>query len=335
MILALGSVQATNGTIVKAHPDKPVYQAAVDACPDIENLLRSSPEAALEKLAPIFAEIDKGTLKDIERQIFIEGKAQEFREHAFYPYNLRGRARLLLARKRKDVEARRLLIDAVADLRASVDRKAADRSMEPLGDAHKELWENVRAALTYEEGWKKERAALADQAVKLISTSPLSKEASDWLAGEIRRVETHLRDLRKTVPDLEARRGAAAHVAEWDAALAAAVAAFPDLRAAAVKTGALAASIRDSKGSFRLKIGVNPWAKVQRLARRDGDEIALADRDTPLLIAELEIDDYTVELVHPNYQKTVSLLANSFQPGQTYVLWGDMSGEIKVAELLK
>lgn len=333
ILLALGSTQ--NDTIYRNDPDRPAYQAAVDTCAEVEKLLPAQPEAAIEKLGPVFADIEKGTLKLVEQQIFIETKAQETRKHEFYPYHLRGRARLLAARKRKDEEARRLLIGAAGDLQTSVTRNAK-QSADPLAQARKDLWENVRAALTYEEGWKRDRAGLTDQALALIAATDLSKEAAEWLAGEIGRMETRLRDLRRTVPDLEARRAPAAQFADWCETLGPAAKSFPAVQAAALKAGALAIAIRDSKGTFRLKIGVSPWAKVERL-ERPGEVIALADRDTPLVVPqELEIDTYTIELVHPKGRKNFSLRANSLQPGRTYVLWGDMSGdELKVSELLK
>jgi hypothetical protein len=63
--------------------------------------------------------------------------------------------------------------------------------------------------------------------------------------------------------------------------------------------------------------------------------IELADRDTPLVVPQdLEIDEYTVELVHPNGRKKATIRAKSLQPGRTYVLWGDMKGdEFQVSEL--
>jgi hypothetical protein len=334
VILALGWTQA-NDTVTRSNPNRPAYTQAVDACAEAEKLLReASPEAALEKLAPIFAD---SRLTIIEQRIFIEEKAQEPTKHDFYPYYLRGTARLLVARKRKDEEARRFLIDAIGDFRASVGRMA-DRSKEPLSNAYKELWENIRGALAY-EGWKPGATRLVDQALALIAQTDHSKEASDWLTDEVGRVETHLRGLRKTLADLDARRSPAGQAADWCEKVVASVKGIPAFQAvlsAADKTHALAVSIRDSRGTFRLKIGVSPWAKVERLERA-GEEIQLADRETPLLVPqELEIDNYTVELIHPNGRKNARIDAMSLQPGRTYVLWGDMNGDkFPVSELLK
>ena len=332
-ILILALAQA-NDTVARNDPNRPAYQEAVDLCAEVEKLVEASPEAALEKLAPVFLHIEKGSITLIEQRIFIYAKAQEATKHDFYPYHLRGRARLLVAKKQKDEGARRLLIAAVADLRASMDRKA-DRSKEPLAIAHKELWQNARAALAY-DGWKPEGTRLVDQALALIAASELAKDASEWISEEAGRVESHLRGIRKTVADLEARRAPAGQAAEWCERVAALVLpGFPPAAAAAEKARALAVAIRDSKGTFHLKIGVSPYAKVERL-ERPGEILELADRDTPLLVPqELEIDTWTVELVLAKTRKNATLPANSLQPGRTYVLWGDMSGgELKV-ELLK
>ena len=336
-ILLLALAQAANDTVARNDSNRPAYQEAVDTCAEVEKILETAPEIALEKLTPVFLYIEKGSITLIEKIIFIYNRPQEGSKHEFYPYHLRGRAQLLVARKQKDEAARRLLIAAVRDLRTSVERKA-DRSREPLASAHKELWENARAALTYHEGWKPEGARLVDQALALIGESPQSKEASDWLSEESGRVESHLLGLRKTLADLEARRAPAGQAVEWCERLAAFIRSVPALKpsaAAIEKARTLAVSIRDSKGTFRLKIGVSPYAKVERLGRA-GETIELADRDTPLLVPqELEIDTWTIELVHPKGRKNHTLPANSLEPGRTYVLWGDMSGGDLKVELLK
>jgi len=333
LMLALGSTQ---GTVTHNHPNRAAYQEAVDACAEAEKLLVASPEAALEKLVPVFADIEKKNITMVEQRLFIYAKAQEPSKYEFYPLSLRGRARLLAARKQKDEEARRFLVGAVTDLQASVAHKADRLSLEPLAEAQKELWENVRAALTY-EGWKPGRSGLAD-ALALVAASERAQEASDWIAAEINKVEAHLRGLRKNVANLEARKPPAGLAAGWCQALAATVRtlpAFQPVPGAAGKVEALAVSIRDSRGTFKLKIGVSPWAKVERLTRQ-GEEIELVDRDTPLLVPlDLEIDTYTVELVHPTKgRKTKSIPANSLLPGRTYVLWGNMNGDLEVSELL-
>jgi len=328
LILVFLSTQADD-TVRRSDPNRPAYQEAVDACRDAERLLPAAPEAALEKLAPVFADgIDKARFALLERRLFIEAKSQEFTPHDFFPYHLRGRARLLVARKRKDEEARRLLIDAAGDLQGSLTRGAA-RSKDPLAEAQNELWENVRTALTY-ESWKPGRSALADLALALLSGSDLGPQVSTWLAAEVARLETSLRELRKQPGDPETKRPAARQAAGWCDAVAAAVrgtAPYQAILTSAGKTGALAAAIRDSRGHFHLKIGVSPWATVLRF-EREGEEIPLADRDTPLRVPqELEIGDYTIELSHPNGRKIARILAKSLEPGRTYVLWGDMSGD--------
>jgi hypothetical protein len=338
LMLALGSTQDTvKDTVTHNHPNRAAYQEAVDACAEAEKLLVASPGAALVKLAPVFADIEKKNITMVELSLFIYAKAQEPSKYEFYPYRLRGRAQLLAARKQKDEEARQLLVGAVTDLQVSVAHKADRLSLEPLAEARKELWENVKAALTY-EAWKPGRLGLAD-ALALVAASERAKEASDWIATEITSVETDLRGLRKNVANLEDRKPPAARAAGWCQALAAMVRtlpAFQPVLGAAGKVEAQAVSIRDSRGTFKLKIGVSPWAKVDRL-ERPGEVIELVDRDTPLLVPQdLEIDTYTVELSHPTKgRKNFLIRANSLLPGRTYVLWGSMNGDLEVSELLK
>src|SRR5262249_44323775 len=153
--------------------------------------------------------------------------------------------------------------------------------------AHKELWDNVRAALTY-EGWKPGPAAFIDKSLAVLATTTLSKDALDWTAAEVGRVDARLRTLRKEPGDPDSRRPAARTAADWCETVVVSlkgVPSFKDIMASAAQVGRLAASIRDSRGTFRLKIGVSPWATVRRL-ERGGEEIPLADRDTPLLIPQ-------------------------------------------------
>jgi hypothetical protein len=148
-------------------------------------------------------------------------------------------------------------------------------------------------------------------------------------------VDSRLKELRKEPLESESRRAEARLAADWCAEV---TAAFKSLHiaGAAGRVGALAASIRDSKGRFRLKIAVSPWATVTRL-ERDSEVVELTDRDTPLLVPqELEIDDYRIELTSPKGRKIARISAKSLKPGRTYVVWGDMSGEkFEVAELPK
>jgi hypothetical protein len=130
-LLLLLLVQA-DVIIARADPDRPAYKDAAEACKEVERILAASPETALEKLAPVFADGIEKRFKHLERRIFLEEKAQELKPYDFYPFHLRGRARLLAARKKKDEEARRLLIDAVADLQNSLARGATQsRSPSP------------------------------------------------------------------------------------------------------------------------------------------------------------------------------------------------------------
>lgn len=319
----------TGDTVRRSDPLRTAYQDAVDACQEAERLLATKPEAVIEKLAPLFAEsLDKNRFTLVEQRLFIEAKSQEFTPSEFYPYHLRGKARLLVARKKQNEEARQLLIDAAADLQTSVTRGAL-RSKEPLAEVKKELWDNLRVALE-PATWKPGGAGIGPA---LIAAAPLPKEAMDWVAAAIDRVDKQMRELRSKPGEPDSKRPAAKLAAEWCQAMAAFGGAT---EAAALKTGALAVAIRDSRGNFRLKIGVSPWARVIRLERQ-GEEIPLADRDTPLLIPrELEIGDYTVELDHPSGKKTARIPGKSLEPGRTYVLWGDMSGnQFDVAELSK
>jgi serine/threonine protein kinase len=81
------------------------------------------------------------------------------------------------------------------------------------------------------------------------------------------------------------------------------------------------------RGAFRLKVAVMPFAVVEDV-RRGGQSIALKDRQTPLVLDDLEIDDYEIVLSHPSLAgTTVSLPASRLANGTTYILAGDLRKE--------
>jgi serine/threonine protein kinase len=81
------------------------------------------------------------------------------------------------------------------------------------------------------------------------------------------------------------------------------------------------------RGAFRLKVAVMPFAVVEDV-RRGGQSIALKDRQTPLVLDDLEIDDYEIVLSHPSLAgTTVSLPASRLVNGTTYILAGDLRKE--------
>ncbi len=331
---------------------KDLYDKSARACEEALKLIESDPEAALQKLNEIHERLevpDKPGLQHFEKIIKFEVQSGDYSApFAFYPFQIRGRARLRLAAAAKEVEEkRRLLSDAVADLQKSVDR-GVKASEEHLLRAKEELaklpapappaptpaelaaawakeWAVVRPRLAF-TNFKPGEAGLAGAAGKLlkrmaVEASPRDQvDAAAWVVSE---TET-ARGRVKSLPREEARRAVA-----WCETLAAAAAGIDSLKASREALAAVrgeAARIADYRGSFTLKIGPAPYGEQVRVLR-EGAEVPLPAGATPLVLVNLEIGDFTVELSHPEAGKrTVAIPAGSLLEGKVYVLSGRMKG---------
>lgn len=357
LLLALGQDKPL--IIERLNPQKEAYDRAARACEQALRLLETDPEAALQKLNEVHEKLDppdKPGLKDHERVLKFEVQSGDYSAPvAFYPYQYRGRARLKLAAAAKGVEEkRRLLAEGVADLQKSVE-KGVESSGPLLAGAKAELaklppppppaptpaelaaaWSKEWAALRPRiaaGSFKPGEAALVETAGRLLKR--LASEASTreqievaaWIALEVEGARGRV----KALPREEAKRAVA-----WCETLSAATAGIDALRAPREALGQVradAARVAEYRGSFTLKIGPSPYAEEVRILR-EGKEIPLAQRATPLVAVDLEIGDFTVELAHPETGKrTVTIPAASLREGKAYVLSGRMKGELAVTPL--
>ncbi|HLF95028.1 MAG TPA: hypothetical protein VJB14_16285 [Planctomycetota bacterium] len=359
LVLLLAFGQDKPLIIERLNPQKEAYDRAVRACEQALRLLETDPEGALQKLNEVHEKLDppdKPGLKDHERVLRFEVQSGDYSAPvAFYPYQSRGRVRLKLAAVAKGIEERRrLLTEAVADLQKSVE-KGVESSGPLLAGAKAELaklppppppaptpaevaaaWSKEWAALrpriaagTFKPG----EAALVETAGKLLKR--LAPEASTrdqvevaaWIAAEVEGAKGRVKALSRE----EAKRAVA-----WCETLSAAIAAIDALKAARESLGKVrddAARIAQYRGSFTLKIGPSPYAEDVRILR-EGKEILLVQRATPLVAVDLEIGDFTVELAHPDSGKrTVTIPASLLREGKAYVLSGRMKGELAVTLL--
>jgi hypothetical protein len=346
--------------IERGDPQKDLYNKSVKACEQARILIESDPEAALQKLNEIHERLkpaDKRGLEHYEKLIQFEVLAGDYTKPvAFYPFQYRGLARLKLASLAKEVEdRRRLLTEAAADFQKSVDRgvKASEEHLEhsreelaklppppppaptpdELAAAWSREWGLFRPKLAFAT-FKAGDASRADTAGRLLKRMAAEAsvrdqlEASQWVASETdlvsKGVKTFLRD--------EARRAVA-----WCDTLASAAAGIDALRAPRELLASIraeAARIAAFRGSFTLKIGPAPYAENVRVLR-EGVEIPVGEGATPLVLVDLEIGDFMIELSHPEAGKhTVHLTPAMLKEGGTYVLSGRMKGgELVVSPL--
>jgi hypothetical protein len=351
-VVAMLLVLLQQKIIDRNDPQKDLYNKSVKACEQALKLIKTDPEAALQKLNEIHERLkpaDKRGLEHYEKLIQFEIMAGDYTKPvAFYPFQYRGLARLKLAALAKEVEdQRRLLAEAAADFQKSLDRgvRASEEFLrqsreeleklppppppaptpEELAAAWSREWGALRPKLafaTFKPG-EAARAGTAGRLFKRMAAEASLRdqlEAAQWVASEtdlVRKgVKTFLRD--------EARRAVA-----WCDTLASAAAgvdAFQAPRESLALIRAEAARIADYRGSFTLKIGPAPYAEKVRVLR-EGSDVPVPESSTPLVLADLEIGDFTVELSHPEAGKrTVPIPAAMLKEGGTYVLSGRMKG---------
>jgi hypothetical protein len=158
------------------------------------------------------------------------------------------------------------------------------------------------------------------------------REASDWFRAQIDIAE---RDGKawplRPHSEWSMLKESAARARAWcEAASLALAGTSGDLEALGSRLPPLRAaldSLLSYKGEFRLKIGTQPGVTVKDLRRR-GQSVTLKDRQTPLLLEDLEIDDYEIELSHPKYPGvTLSISASTLADGMTYSVMGDLRKE--------
>jgi hypothetical protein len=305
--------------IQRSDPARSQYQEAVELCKAAEELLERDPEAAATKLTELLDRF--GQLPKIERRLRIKVFADDAgAPHAFFPYQLRGRARLAAAKDPDRIEA------AVRDFERSVERGAAS-SKPLLQSARAAWWASLRPQLARDGAGAgasdKARGLLRDLAQDGGETT--LKDALSWYSDELRVVEERIVKLRRGEA---ADRRQAAQDGAWCRSservlenLAAAKDLLARIRVATVAAGEIAGF----RGSFRLKISAAPWAEVRRFAR-EGKEIPLPVRETPLMVAaELELGDYEIELAHPKLgSRTKRLAAKELEEGKTYLLSADL-----------
>lgn len=345
--------------IDRLHPQKDRYDHARRTYEQALKLLDTDPDAALQKITEIHDRLDQPDrpgLQEFEKTLRFEDNSGDYSPPLpFYPFQVRGRARLKLAALSKSVEERRrLLTDAAADFQKSVEKGVESSgtllketraeiaklppplppapTAEELAASWSKEWNALRPRLSY-GSFAAEDSAVPVQAARLFGrmaaeASPRDQvDVAGWISLEVAGAKPRVKSLSRD----EARR-----MVLWTETLAAALAGLEPFKASRESLSQFrseAVQIAEYRGSFTLKIGPSPYAEEVRVLR-EGREIVLPGRSTPLVLSRLEIGDYTVELTHPGTGKrTVSIPAASLSEGRTYILHGKMAGELAVAPL--
>src|SRR5882672_39557 len=126
----------------------------------------------------------------------------------------------------------------------------------------------------------------------------------DWYDRQTTKVENQVGRLSGGGDE---KRGAAARIVAWYDMIQGTAKGIDFLKRqmdSAAKLRADAARIASYKGSFTLKVFVGPYAEITKLTR-DGKDVPLSQRVTPLTLGGLEIGEFEIELSHPQLGKKV------------------------------
>jgi len=198
-------------------------------------------------------------------------------------------------------------------------------------------WLKLAESLDYDD-WKAGDTTLAERAnghlVALKANAPLREgDIYDWFDRQVGRAETQMGRLGGG----EERRVTAARIVAWCDVLQAATKGLTFIKKhidAAAKIRGDAARIANYKGSFALRVIVGPFAEMTKLTR-NGKDVPVPQRLTPLLLGGLEIGDYEVEFTHPQLgRKTEKISEKQLKDGKTYQISGRFQdAKLRVTEL--
>jgi serine/threonine protein kinase len=198
-----------------------------------------------------------------------------------------------------------------------------------------------RRALEYRE-WKAGDPAVSTRVHTLLGRldglpPELSREAADWLRKEIELAENAL-ELWTSRPRSEwsKLRDPASRGLGWCDAANAAIKGYEG--EFAVLAGRLGELRRGSeriarwRGEFTLRIAVVPFGELTSL-KRAGHDIPLKDRETPLVVPELEIGDYEMDLTADSLPPLHFVIPGGrLREGVTSTLVGDLrkAGSVQI-----
>jgi predicted Ser/Thr protein kinase len=190
-----------------------------------------------------------------------------------------------------------------------------------------------RRALEYRE-WKAQDTASVAKVRELLGRlddqpADSAREAADWLRKEIELAENAL-ELWMSRPRSEwskVKDQAGRALAWCDAARSVVQGRKGDFAALSGRLEELrrgAERLARWRGEFALRVAVVPFGEVQGL-RRGGQAVPLKDRETPLVLSELEIGDYEIDLTAASQSPFhFSIPADRLRDGVTSTLIGDL-----------
>jgi serine/threonine protein kinase len=195
--------------------------------------------------------------------------------------------------------------------------------------AWREAWTALQAPLAFAT-WKPGDAALPAKAQGVLArmadeaAAPDAIGATDWVREQVRAAGETQKDTTGTRAERRARLD---RTAAWCETLLAAAQGVGSLRAASEEAGRIrteAKALAAQRGTFTLKVFVEPYAEVRAL-RCAGKDVKLPQTATPLVVESLEVGPVELVLAHPQLkEKTVTIAEAELQEGRVFLVKGRM-----------
>ncbi|HVR86745.1 MAG TPA: serine/threonine-protein kinase [Planctomycetota bacterium] len=199
-------------------------------------------------------------------------------------------------------------------------------------------WIKLTESIDYDD-WKAGDAGLVERVNRhlliLRAEAPLRQaDVYDWFDRQTTKAENQFGRLGGGGDE---KRGSAARLVAWYDMIEGAAKGVDFLKRqmdSALKIRGEAARIANYKGSFTLRIFVGPYAELTKLTR-NGKEVPLSQRVTPLILGGLEIGNFELELSHPQLGKKVEKISEQqLKDGKAYQISGRFQdAKLRMAEL--
>jgi serine/threonine protein kinase len=199
-------------------------------------------------------------------------------------------------------------------------------------------WIKLTESIDYDD-WKAGDAGLVGRVnqhlLRLKAEAPLRQsDVYDWFDRQTTKAENQFARLGGGGDE---KRGSAARLVAWYDMIEGAAKGVDFLKRqmdSASKVRGEAARIANYKGSFTLRIFVGPYAELTKLTR-NGKEVPLSQRVTPLVLGGLEIGDFELELSHPQLGRKVEKISEKqLKDGRAYQISGRFQdAKLRVTEL--
>ncbi|HXX92866.1 MAG TPA: serine/threonine-protein kinase, partial [Planctomycetota bacterium] len=243
-----------------------------------------------------------------------------------------------LEREKADADRQARLEKEAADRQKKLDEEAAaKKAQEAKEAAWLDDWLNkIKPGIAFSV-WKPGDAALADltkQAFKKMATDASKLDA----LNAVDFVRSQVQEAVSASTSLGKDRERALRLIGWCEMITAASQGIDRLKPlveSLVSAKGTAVKVTDYKGTFTLQLQIGPFAEITRFSR-EGKDLPLSKKFTPLKLPDLEIGEYDLELTNPQLgKKQIRFGIKDLKDGRTYLISGQMSdpGILKPREL--